>query len=155
MSVEGQVGRPEREAHEFRLAGRERDLTEGFELADGAGHAGGAVVNVNLHDLFGCSRSAVGDAGAYCNLAAHRQGRGAQSGIAVLDPAVGEPVAERIEGAVGDAAIMRLVWLERSGAVGPSRGLVRVIVRLLARPARKARGEPARGTVGAEQDVGD
>src|SRR4051794_29493166 len=109
MPVEGQVARAEREPDDLRLARRERYLPERLELADGAGEAGRASVGVKLHDLFRGARSAVGDARADRDLAAHRDSGDAERELAVLDPAVGETVTERIKRAVGDASVMRLV----------------------------------------------
>src|SRR3954453_6094410 len=106
MPVEGQVGRAEREPDDLRLAGCERYLPEGLQLSDRPGDAGGAVVRVQLHDFFGCARAAVGDAGAPRDPAVHRDGGDPEREIAVLDPAVGQAVTERVELAVGDASVM-------------------------------------------------
>jgi hypothetical protein len=108
---ERQIGRANGEGHDLGLTGRKRNLAERLELAHRASDACDLVVRVKLHHFLGGAAAAIGHGGGNLDRAAHWQARRAQPKIAIFDPAVGQPVAERIEGAVRNLPEMGLVLL--------------------------------------------
>ena len=140
----------------LRFSSGQLHLFEVTQATARLGQIGDTVADIELDRLLDRAVAGVGDRDRHLDFAVPGQGRGAGRDRAIGHRAIGQAVAERIEGGIGRLAIAGDIFLRRQGVVSRATGdLVVVAEGLLARAVREADRQAAGRRGSAEDDVGD